>query len=371
MFKLRKTDYYKIFTLIIILTAGLLIWHVNSLFNSAPWGSPTSLAFSIDKSSTYKTLAAGLKDKNIIQNEWVFLRQASSYDFPALGKYKLELPASGVTILDQMKKQSDQIIEDSKIPTYKLLIKEGATIDDIIANIEKSGRATKAELEAYFLDKGNFKYDYMPQPLTCVYGDVNKCAKYYAEGYIYPATYDLNKKESWQLNIDQIMRQSQAKWLLSLGGKPTYEQVILASVIERESGYGSRDKSSSAVKQLLDEERRLIASAFINRNKTGMKWQSNPTTHYGTEYKLCETTINIPNCKKLDDVEIKNNIYNTYVNTKPIGPIANPSIDSLKAAMNPATSEYLFFIADKEGATRFARNYDEFSNIEQNIINGR
>jgi UPF0755 protein len=371
MFKLRKTDYFKILTLIIILIGGLVAWQINNLFNGTPWGSPQTLSFSIDKNSTYKTLAAGLKEKNVIQNEWVFLRQASEFEFPALGKYKLDLPANGATILDQIKKQSLQIIEDSKIPTYKLLIKEGATIDDVIASMEKAGRASKQELEGYFLDKNNFKYDFMPQPLSCVYGNVNQCAKYYTEGYIYPATYELNKKESWQLNIDQIMRQTQAKWTMTLGGKPTYEQVILASVIERESGYGSRDRNSSAVKQLLDEERRLIASAFINRNKEGMKWQSNPTTHYGTEYKLCETTINIPNCKKLDDVEIKNNIYNTYINTKPIGPIANPSIDSLKAAMNPATSDYLFFIADKEGVTRFANNYNQFLGIEQDIINGR
>ena len=368
---MKKTDWYKIYSLLIIICVGLLGLYVNSLFNSSPWFSPKEFSFTINKDTSFKSLANDFKEKNVIQNEWIFLRQASSYDFPALGKYNLDLPANGVGILDQIKKQSDNIVEEAKIPTFKLLIKEGATVDDIINSYVKSGRVGQSELENYFLNNSNFTQSHLPAPLTCAYGDVNRCAKYYVEGYIYPATYDLSKKDTWQQNITQILNQSQAKWSLSLSGKPTYEQVILASVIERESGYGTRNSNNAQIKQVLDEERRLIASVFNNRNQEGMKWQSNPTTHYGTEFKLCETTINIPNCKKLDDIEIKNNIYNTYINSKPIGPISNPSIESLKAAMNPNSSDFLFFIADKEGSTRFAKSYDQFLSIEQDIINGR
>lgn len=364
----------KILTLILILAFMGFGFYVNGIVNTYPKESPKNYELTVNKDSTYTKIAKELKEKNIIQNEWLFLRQVGDNKFPAIGKYKLELPTLGPEILKQINKQSAKYIELNNIPNFKFLIKEGDSIDDIIKNYSETGRVTAGEMTSYFKDKSNFMkpiFNILPEPLSCNYGDVSQCAKYFIEGYIYPATYDLNKKDNWQANIDAILVQSNLKWRSALGSIPTKDQVILASVIERETGYGTRESNNFNTKTKLDQERRTVASVFNNRDKIGMPWQSNPTTHYGTPYRLCETTIDIPNCKRLDAPEIVNNVYNTFINKKPIGPISNPSIECLKAAMNPVSSEYLFFIADKTGSTRFATTFAEFQNIEQNIINER
>ncbi len=368
-----KKNIFKIFTIAIILTALITFIFVNNIINSAPWGSPNSYTLTIKQGDTLKSIAANLEDNKIIQNEFVFLRQASSIPFPANGKYELKLPANSQNVIDQIDTRSKTIIEDGKISTFKFLIKEGETIDDIINNFVKIGITKKDFATQYFSNYANFDraiLTYLPPALTCTYGNINTCAKYPVEGYIYPATYELDKKGSFEDHVFKILQTTMRKWY-TLPKVPTPEQVILASVLEKESGYGSRDRTNQAVKEVLKIERQKIAAVLENRNKQGMKWQLNPTTTYGTEYKLCETTINIPNCKSLDDKVISSNIYNTYVNAKPIGPIANPSIECIEAVMNPAVNNYLFFIADKTGSTRFADSFDQFLKIEQDIINER
>jgi UPF0755 protein len=373
MIKLKNKNLLKILSILIIIVPLLSFFYIQNLFNSYPSNSPKEYQFEVNSKSTYAILAKEFKDKNIIHNEFIFLRQANDYSFPAIGKYKLTLPNKSQNILDQIKKNSEKIIEESKITTFKILIKEGATIDDIINTFESKGRISRTEAENYLKDINNFdknKFSYLPQPLECNYGNVKECAKYLIEGYIYPATYEFDKKSTFASNIESILNQSSKKFS-SLPRVPTYQEVIKASVIEKESGFGNRSPKDKQVLEILNNERKDIASVLYNRNSKGMKWQVNPSTTYGTDMRLCETTIKIENCKSLDDPEIVSNKYNAYQVNIPIGPISNPSFDSLLAALNPNTSEYLFFIADKNGATRFAKTFADFQNIEQDIINER
>lgn len=368
-----KSNLLKLASLAIIALVIGSGFYVTNLINSAPSNSPKEFNLEVGSKSSYATIANDLTKGKVINNEFIFLRQAGSYNFPAIGNYQLSLPASSQNILEQIKTRSEEIKSKPQLKYEKLLIKEGATVDDVINSMAKLNMGSKSELTNYFKNINNFtqaKYPYLPAPLNCNYGDVYNCAKYLVEGYISPATYDIEMNKPISTTVETILNIT-AKRFNTLGTKPTFEQIILASVIEKESGYGSRDRKSSQVQATLTNERALIASAFINRNQEGMKWQSNPTTTYGTDYKLCETTIPIPNCLKLDDQEIKNNKYNTYSNNKLFAPIANPSIESIKAAMNPGTSDYLFFIADKQGVTRFAKTYQDFLSTEQNIINER
>jgi UPF0755 protein len=368
-----KKNMFKIVSLAIIIIGITLTLFITNLINSAPWGSPNSYTLEVKPGSSFKTIAAELADKKIISSEFVFLRQVGSIAYPANGKYELKLPANSQNIIDQIDVKSKEIIEDSRVVTFKFLIKEGETIDDIINNMVKAGITDKQTAFNYFTNYNNFDKSiltYLPPALSCNYGNITNCAKYPVEGYIYPATYELDKKGTFQDHVFNILSTTQRKWK-TLPSMPTYKQVVAASVLERESGYGSRDRNNNEVKAILKTERQTIAKVLTNRDEAGMKWQLNPTTTYGTDYKLCETTINIPNCKSLDDPAISSNIYNTYVNARPIGPISNPSIECLEAALNPTNNNYLFFIADKKGATRFANTFDEFLKIEQDIINER
>ncbi len=124
--------------------------------------------------------------------------------------------------------------------------------------------------------------------------------------------------------------------------------VTMASIIEKETK--------------LKEERALVASVFYNRMKQNMKLESDPTTIYPISKFTGE--LNRPlTTKDLKEV----NDWNTYqIFGLPKTPINNPSLESLKAAANPAVSNFLFFVADGKGGHNFAVNYrDHLKNVEE------
>jgi UPF0755 protein len=111
--------------------------------------------------------------------------------------------------------------------------------------------------------------------------------------------------------------------------------VTLASIIGKESGY--------------KEEKPLISAVFHNRLKKGMKLQSDPTA----VYDLHNSKVTITRKDLLND-----NQYNTYrISGLPPGPIANPGIDSLHAALYPAAVNYLYFVSRKDGTHQFSLSF--------------
>jgi len=119
------------------------------------------------------------------------------------------------------------------------------------------------------------------------------------------------------------------------------EALILASIIEKETGVSS--------------ERGLVASVFVNRLQSGMRLQSDPTVVYGiTEGRGVLG-------RGLRQSELKRKTpFNTYeIDGLPPTPIANPGRAAIRAALNPAESDFLFFVADGTGSHAFAKTYDE------------
>ncbi len=163
------------------------------------------------------------------------------------------------------------------------------------------------------------------------------------EGYLFPSTYRLDRSMTtreimrmmvnkfWKEITPEISRQAEKK-------KMTINQLLtLASIIGKESGTNS--------------EKPLISAVFHNRMKNGMKLQSDPTAIYGLEDEV--KTI-LSKHLKLD------NPYNTYrIKGLPPGPIANPGIDSIKAALNPANVNYLYFVSKNDGTHHFSKNLAE------------
>jgi UPF0755 protein len=383
--KSRVGKVVSIVILILLFVVALGGFYLYDLFNSYPSNSPTNLVLNVEQKTTFGEISKQLKKSAVIKEEWVFNQKSKDYSALSLGQYNLTLPATVDEILKQLSKQSD-IIKSSqvKVNTFKFLINEGMTLDEIIDKMTKTNNgytipnmAEKEEIQNYLKDPKNFdrsRFAFLPEPKTCTYGNVNQCAKYYPEGYIYPATYDLEEGKSYKDYFNSFLEAFEKRVVSSIGvldNKKLEKVITVASVIERETGYGNRNINSQEVIAILKDEREEVAGVFVNREKIGMKWQSNPTTHYGTPYKLCETTIVIPNCVFLDDRRIENSLYNTYTHLVPIAPISNPSLPSIQAALNPKTTKSLFFIADKTGKTRFASTDVEFKKHEQDILNGR
>ena len=117
------------------------------------------------------------------------------------------------------------------------------------------------------------------------------------------------------------------------------EWVTLASIIGKESGN--------------KDEKPLISAVFHNRLKRGMKLQSDPTAVYHLEQAGTPVKTVLRRHLKTDTP------HNTYrINGLPPGPIANPGIDSLRAALYPANVDYLYFVAKNDGSHQFSTNLD-------------
>jgi len=161
-----------------------------------------------------------------------------------------------------------------------------------------------------------------------------------AEGYLYPETYALNRamttreivrimvNQFWKKVTPEMLARAQALHL------STHEFVTLASLIGKETGY--RD------------EKTLVSGVFHNRLKKGMRLQSDPTAIYDLRnYSSAVTRRHLDN----------DSPYNTYkIKGLPPGPIANPGIDSLRAALYPAPVNYLYFVSNNDGTHRFSTN---------------
>ena len=168
------------------------------------------------------------------------------------------------------------------------------------------------------------------------------------EGSLAPDGYDVEKGGSREALLVQ-MQEKQSRILADLwagraDGLPydTPEAaLIMASIVEKETGVAS--------------ERPLVASVFVNRLRAGMRLQTDPTVIYGVNKG--EGVLG----RGLRQSELRRATpYNTYViQGLPPTPIANPGRESIAAAMNPETSDYLFFVADGTGGHAFARTLDE------------
>lgn len=169
-----------------------------------------------------------------------------------------------------------------------------------------------------------------------------------AEGALLPETYQFERNATRQSVLDQMTTAMDATidelWQTRADDLPfdtPEEAIVLASIIERETGVA--------------EERELVAGVFVNRLEEGMMLQTDPTVAYAIT--LGQEPLGRPLTRA--DLEV-DSPYNTYqVTGLPPGPIANPGRASIEAALNPAETEFLYFVADGTGGHAFARTLDE------------
>lgn len=170
-----------------------------------------------------------------------------------------------------------------------------------------------------------------------------------AEGVLAPDTYFVRRGDT-RASVIERMKRSQERRVTELWENrdpklplnTPEEALILASIIEKETG--------------ADGERGLVASVFVNRLRIGQRLQTDPTVIYGI------TEGSGPLGRPLSRKDLRTPTpYNTYViDGLPPGPIANPGVAALEAAINPPQSQYFYFVATCEGGTHgFSVTYDE------------
>lgn len=219
--------------------------------------------------------------------------------------------------------------------TYKVTVPEGLTIK---ATAEKFETATKGSITAAeFVEAtkaGGYEYDFLEGVPA---GNL--------EGYLFPNTYEVTSKNTARQAVDMMLRSFSREtrdldWdhAASLGLTP-YQVVTAASIIEKEVKFA--------------EERPLVASVIYNRLKKNMKLGMCSTVLYA----LGEWKPKLTN----KDTQV-DSPYNTYkIDGLPPGPICNPGFESISAALNPATTDYIFFlVTSSDGHQSFTADYKQF-----------
>jgi UPF0755 protein len=165
------------------------------------------------------------------------------------------------------------------------------------------------------------------------------------EGWIFPDTYYFSRGTSDLAVLRRAYRlmqkQLNAQWTKKAANLPLaspYEALILASIIEKETGKGS--------------DRAMVSSVFVNRLRLGMRLQTDPTVIYGMGEAFDGNL-------RRRDLQTDSD-WNTYTRAGlPPTPIAMPGLASIQAALNPAESEMLYFVARGDGTSQFSRTLDE------------
>ena len=175
------------------------------------------------------------------------------------------------------------------------------------------------------------------------------------EGALAPDSYEVARGSTREALLAEMMRRQDAvlaeAWAARAEGLPyasPAEALVMASIVEKETG--------------VPDERRTVASVFVNRLQQGMRLQTDPTVIYGV------TEGRAPLGRGLRQSELaRATPYNTYlIDGLPPTPIANPGRASIEAALNPETTNYVFFVADGSGGHAFAATLAEHNrNVER------
>ena len=229
--------------------------------------------------------------------------------------------------------------EGQKQDEMSITIPEGFTVDDIGLKLEAIGLCT--------LEEFGLAVDSYPLPS---YVSDNSAKKYNLEGFLFPDTYTITSDFTPEDIIDMMVKRFEEVW-----AENTEELNIAESEIEHIINIAAMIEKEAKV----DGERELVSSVIHNRLEIDMPLQICATVIYAHGY-------NIEDIRE-SHLEI-DSLYNTYIyNSLPAGPISNPGIKSIMAAINPVESDYLFYLLEGEGEHFFTSNYDDFLSKKEEL----
>lgn len=340
-----------IFIALVAVVLGLY-FYVNSALKPVDPDNKEYRTVEIPIGSSTTTISNILEENQIIKDARVFkyyIKFRNESNFQA-GKYQL----SPSMTLDEIIKsiQSGKLMQEA---VFKMTIPEGKQLKEIAAIIaEKTGQQADTVFATLnskeFVQKMQSEH---PELLTSEIFEKN--VKYPLEGYLYPATYEFFEEKPALEEIVEVMLTQTSKVLGEFQGlieekKFTNHKVLtMASLIEEEA--------------TAKVDRGKIASVFYNRMKIDMPLQTDPTVLYALgEHKKRTLYEDL----KVDDP------YNTYKNKGLTpGPIANAGITSIKAALEPDTTEYLYFLANSKGEVFYSKTLEEHNQKKAEHITGK
>ena len=375
--KKKKVTAGKIITVIVvllILVVGGTGWYGYNFVKSGiqPLDSKNTAvkSISIPAGSSSKQIGEILQRQSIIKNGMIFqyYTKFKNYSEFKSGYYNLSPNMSLSTIASKLEEGGT---EKPVAPTLdKILIPEGYTLTQIAKAVTVNSNSQEKNAKTPFSEADFMKTVQDPTFIAKMVKAYPKLfaslptkdsgIKYQLEGYLFPATYDYTKSSTVESVIENMIKTMNAQLTpyydtMTQKNLTVNDVLSLAALVEKEANN--------------DDDRRNVAATFYNRMNQGMTLGSNLSILYA-EGKLGEKT------SLAEDANIDTNLdspYNLYANTGfGPGPVDSPSLSSIKAVLNPAQNDYLYFVADvTTGKVYFAKTLEEQNANVQKYVNDK
>ena len=338
--KVKPLGILIIIFLVLIVLLGVSVGYVLYLGTPVNKSSKKSIEIEIKPGTNSSSIGTILKDKDLIRSEFYFklyLKLNNINDLKAT-TYNLNKSMSTKEIISILQKGNSYNPD-----AIKITFKEGLWIIDYAKVISENTSNSYDEVIAKFKDIEYTKtlidkYWFLSEEI------LNTNIYYPLEGYLAPDTYYFDNKN---VSVDVIIN----KMLDETGNKLTpYKELVKDKV-----HYYMTMASILELEGTNTDNRKNINSVFVNRLNKKMNLGSDVTTYYGLQTSMDKDL----NTEQFASVNGYNTRSTTMMGKMPVGPICNFSKSSLEASVNPTSTDYFYFVADKYGNIYFTRNLNE------------
>lgn len=295
--------------LVALLAAAGVAWSLLTPYE----GFADSAFVDIEKGTGTRAIASELAHAGAVHFPWQFLVVRFLRPSATLqaGEYRFSQPDSTWHIFDR--------IVRGDVFYYELTVPEGSNVFDIATEVDRLGFLRSEEFVKVAQNPASIR-DLAPAAPTL-------------EGYLFPSTYHVTRRTNVRQLCRMMTDEFRRQWRLlnPPEGAEVSRVVTMASMVEKETAVAA--------------ERPEVAAVYYNRLNIGMALDCDPTTIYAAllegRYRGVIHRSDLASA----------NAYNTYAHTGlPPGPIANPGVAALRAALHPATTNYLYFVAKPDGS---------------------
>ena len=313
--------------IVIMLLGGVLLWGTSSGVGKKNLDPDQVIYLSVKPGMSASDIGDELVRRGVLEGKipfWWKARQSGAASNFKTGMYAMHPRMSADAVLQKLTAGDTAVV--------KFTIPEGFGVKEIAKRLADEGLVDEQE----FLTKAK---DYAPYDYIRRKSDI----RYACEGFLFPDTYELHEEASVDAILKMMSEDFDTRLTPELRARAKemnlsiHDLITLASLVEKEARYA--------------EDRPIIAQVFFKRMKLGMPLQSDTTLQY---------LMNAPK----EDVSIKDtkidSPYNTYqIKGLPPGPIASPGMAAIKAVLYPADTDYLYFVADRQGHNHYSKNYSD------------
>lgn len=347
----------KLIVILSVIVSLILVGVVTFMILLSPVSKSSDIVeFTVKKGEGKEKIVDNLKDAKLIKSKYatfVYIVLSGKKNLQA-GSYEF---SRNMSVKDIITSLSTGDIVNVKRDEVRITFKEGDTLKNFVTmvanetNIDYDGAIKKLSDKAYL--KGLIAdYWFLTDDI------LDEDIYFPLEGYLYPETYNFYKETSIEQVIRKVLnvtneRLEPIKSKIENSKYNIHELLTIASIAEKEANTNS--------------DRAMVTQVIYKRLELNMALGMDVTSYYGVQKEMTEAITQL-------DLNDKNP-YNTRVTTfigLPVGPICNPSIGSINAALEPADTDYLYFVADiNTGKVYFAKTNEEFNVLVKKYVKQR